>query len=54
MKPVDFVLLAVIVLLLALAVRQIVVNRRRGKGCCGSCEGCACPCDKQQKKAEKR
>lgn len=54
MKPVDWAILAVVVIGAALAVLFTVRKRRRG-GCCSGCDGCAqngC-CQNAQKKADK-
>ena len=54
MKPVDWIVLAVVVLGAALAICFAVRKRRRG-GCCNGCAGCAqngC-CQNPQKKADK-
>ncbi|MCQ2464874.1 MAG: FeoB-associated Cys-rich membrane protein [Oscillospiraceae bacterium] len=44
----DIIITALIALMLIMAVRSIVKNKKAGKCTCG-CEGCAAGCDKKNK-----
>ncbi len=46
MKPVDYLILIIIALVLVLAVRSLRGNRKKGKASCGavSCENCPSIC----------
>lgn len=41
MNPGSWVILAVLVLIVALAIRSIVKDHKSGKGSCGGCTGCS-------------
>lgn len=44
MQLMDWILVALVGALLALALWRMHENKRRGKGCCGNCSGCAQQC----------
>ena len=45
MKPVDFILIAVLVLLVGFALWRMRRRKRKGDSCCGGCEGCEGCCE---------
>ena len=47
MNVIDIVLIAAIGLVVGLAARRIVRNKKQG-GCSCGCEHCACGCDKNK------
>ncbi len=47
MNVIDIVLIAAIGLVVGLAARRIVRNKKQGKCSCG-CEHCTCGCDKNK------
>ena len=47
MKPIDFVILGLVLLGVGAAVFFVVRNRKKG-GCCGDCSSCAA-CEKGRK-----
>ncbi len=53
MKPLDYVLLAVLVLIIGAAVYFTIRNRRHGHGCGGSCGGDCENCPMRPKKNPK-
>ena len=52
MNPVDILLIVILAAAVALALRRVVKNRRRG-GCSCGCEGCSGSCPAQQNKTQK-
>ncbi len=55
MRPVDRIILGLVVLAVATAAFFAVRRRKRGGSCCGDCCSCAqnAPCKDRQKKADK-
>ena len=51
MNPVDILLIVILAAAVALALRRVVKNRR--KGCSCGCEGCSGSCPAQQNKSQK-
>lgn len=41
MSILDIVIIAIVVICVAFAVRVIGNNKKQGKGCCGNCSGCS-------------
>ena len=48
MSPADIVVIAVILVVVAFAIRSIYKEKKNG-GCSGNCSGCNCNCDSQDK-----
>ena len=52
MRVQDYIVLAIVLLSAAFAVFVIVRNRKKGKGCCGSCPDCGKECEKREERKE--
>ena len=50
MRPVDWLLLALVLLGVGLAVFCTVRSRKKGKRCCGDCSGCSGCAEKPKNK----
>ena len=55
MKPVDWIILGIVLLALGAAAFLAVRKKKRGGACCGSCAGCALSdaCGKKRETEEK-
>ena len=53
MRPLDWAIFAVLVLIVGAAVFFAIRQRKKGKRCCGDCAGCGDACEKREKTADR-
>ena len=50
MNMLDILLMLLLLTAVSFAVRKLIRDKKRGKGVCGDCAGCAVPCERREAK----